>query len=54
VAQPAGIPCFDIDPFSTAYFDDPYPVQEAPGSGSRRLAFTLKLSTNAFWVGLPG
>jgi cytochrome P450 len=29
VAQPAGIPSFDIDPFSTAYFDDPYPVQEA-------------------------
>jgi 4-methoxybenzoate monooxygenase (O-demethylating) len=26
--QPAGIPSFDIDPFSTAYFDDPYPVQE--------------------------
>jgi cytochrome P450 len=28
MAQPARIPSFDIDPFSTAYFDDPYPVQE--------------------------
>ena len=28
MAQPAGVPSFDIDPFSTAYFDDPYPVQE--------------------------
>ena len=28
MAQPAGIASFDIDPFSTAYFDDPYPVQE--------------------------
>ena len=28
MAQPAGIPSFDVDPFSTAYFDDPYPVQE--------------------------
>jgi len=28
MAQPADIPSFDVDPFSTAYFDDPYPVQE--------------------------
>ncbi len=28
MTQPAGIASFDIDPFSTAYFDDPYPVQE--------------------------
>ena len=28
MVQPARIPSFDIDPFSTAYFDDPYPVQE--------------------------
>ena len=26
--KPAGIPSFDVDPFSTAYFDDPYPVQQ--------------------------
>jgi len=28
MARPTCIPCFEIDPFSTAYFDDPYPVQE--------------------------
>ena len=28
MARPAGIASFDVDPFSTAYFDDPYPVQE--------------------------
>jgi cytochrome P450 len=25
---PAGVPVLDVDPFSTAYFDDPYPIQE--------------------------
>jgi cytochrome P450 len=25
---PRGVPVLDLDPFSTAYFDDPYPVQD--------------------------
>jgi 4-methoxybenzoate monooxygenase (O-demethylating) len=28
MVRPTGIACLDSDPFSTAYFDDPYPVQE--------------------------